>query len=191
MASHVLASGKRSARRWFTPEEDAKIVEIVTRFPQLDWMDIASHLPGRTARQCRERWSEYLNPAIRVEPWTENEDNLLLRQIEMHGHRWTIIAQAFARRSDNDIKNRFYSHLKDSLVISPDGHFELMRDAEGNRVHGKLKRRRYHVPASQLAFFTVERMMTASTDTAEKPVLPQLCSPNLQRLSVGSATKEQ
>jgi hypothetical protein len=130
-----------------------------------------------------------------VEPWTDDEDNLLLRQMEMHGHRWTVIAQAFSRRSDNDVKNRFYSHLRDSLVILPDGRFDLKRDAEGNRVHGKSKRSRHHVPASQLAFLKVERMMAAPPDAAAdrpaKAVLPQLCSPELQRLSVESAAEQQ
>jgi hypothetical protein len=143
---------QKIVRRAFTPEEDAKLVEIVTQHSHLNWQEIAPLLEGRSARQCRERWAEYLKPGIRVEPWTELEDNLLLRQIELHGHRWATIAQAFWQRSDNDVKNRWYSHLRDSVMMRTDGHLELMRDARGNRIHFKQKRRRSPVAASARAF---------------------------------------
>jgi hypothetical protein len=155
---------QKIVRRAFTPEEDAKLVEIVTQRPHLNWQEIAPHLPGRSARQCRERWVEYLKPGIRVEPWTDLEDNLLLRQIELHGHRWATIAQGFWQRSDNDVKNRWYSHLRDSVMMRPDGHLELMRDARGNRIHMKQKRRRSPVPASERAFHALEHKKGEDAD---------------------------
>jgi hypothetical protein len=40
----------------WTPEEDRKIIELVARFGAKKWSLIASHLPGRIDKQCRERW---------------------------------------------------------------------------------------------------------------------------------------
>ena len=37
------------------PEEDAKVVELVSKLGAKKWSTIASHLPGRIGKQCRER----------------------------------------------------------------------------------------------------------------------------------------
>jgi hypothetical protein len=171
-------------RRAFTPDEDALLLEHTMRDPKLSWSDVALRLPGRTARQCRERWAKYLKPDIRVAPWTDDEDNLLLRQIQLHGHRWATIALAFVDRSDNDVKNRWYSHLRDCLRLTADGRYEIMRDSDGNRVHWKAKRKRTCVSASTVARRTLERKMLEQEGKKEKVILPQLCAPDWGRLCI-------
>ena len=37
------------------------------------WSLIASNLPGRTGKQCRERWHNQLDPNIKKEGWSEEE----------------------------------------------------------------------------------------------------------------------
>lgn len=37
-----------------------------------------THTTHRTGKQCRERWLNHLDPSIKKEPWTEEEDQLLL-----------------------------------------------------------------------------------------------------------------
>lgn len=34
------------------------------------WTLVATHLEGRTGKQCRERWHNQLDDSIRKEPWT-------------------------------------------------------------------------------------------------------------------------
>jgi hypothetical protein len=43
------------------------------------WSVIASLLPGRTAKQCRERWYNHLCPDITRGPWTAGAYHLLTR----------------------------------------------------------------------------------------------------------------
>jgi hypothetical protein len=76
------------------------------------WEGIARRLPGRTARQCRERWANYSAPSVRSDPWTEEEDRMILDKVNEVRFSWSVIARSFNGRSDNDIKNRWYSHLK-------------------------------------------------------------------------------
>lgn len=164
-------------------------MEIITKDPSMRWTEVAKHLPSPTARQCRERWTKYLTPQIRVAEWTEEEHLFLLRQIELHGHRWTTITQAFVNRSDNDVKNRWYSHLRESLAQCRDGRFELRRDAEGNRIHTRPKRRREHVAAGRVAFQAFEQKVLQGFDQksdhdTSRVILPQLCSPDLRRLLI-------
>jgi myb proto-oncogene protein len=56
------------------------------------WSQIAQHLPGRIGKQCRERWHNHLNPDIRKDAWTKEEDELILKLHEQYGtdfHLWT------------------------------------------------------------------------------------------------------
>ena len=42
------------------------------------WAEIAKYLPGRNGKQCRERWHNQLDPAIRKDAWTSEEDATLI-----------------------------------------------------------------------------------------------------------------
>jgi hypothetical protein len=178
---------KKNKRHSFTVEEDAQLVEIVTQNPSLSWSEVARSLPARSARQCRERWSEYLHPDIRIEAWTEDEDELLLREIAIRRHRWTSIALAFANRSANDIKNRWYSHLSKCVRATAPWHYEFVRDVSGSRLQGGGKRKRNLIPANKTAHETVQQRRTENEilPTRTHAYLPQSCAPDCERPIVG------
>ena len=99
-------------RMRFTPEEDQKLKELVKDQQNNRWEKIAQKMPGRTARQCRDRYNNYLFKEISYGPWTEEEDNTILRLFKEIGPKWTQIAQSLVGRSGNNVKNRWYKHLK-------------------------------------------------------------------------------
>jgi hypothetical protein len=183
---------KKVVRHSFNPNEDARLVELVTQSPGLSWSDIARCIPGRSARQCRERWGEYLRPGIRVEPWTDAEDDLLLRQVEILGHRWTAIATAFARRSANDVKNRWYSHLQCAAFVRPDGRLDLLRSTDGSIVTGKPRRNRRQTMPGRTAFEALDEKRREELEQADKRQkrvrLPQLCPDDFKRLMIDGFT---
>jgi hypothetical protein len=91
----------------FTPEEDTKLVELVTEFGDSEW-DVISFLHGsRSPRQCRERYRNYLAPTLRADPWTPQEDELLLRTCAEQGQKWHKVAAIFQNRSENAVRNRW------------------------------------------------------------------------------------
>lgn len=45
-------------------------------------------------------------------PWTEEEDKLLFRLYKEKGSVWSTISKSFSGRSENNLKNRFYSTLR-------------------------------------------------------------------------------
>lgn len=97
---------------WSTQEDDL-LVQLVTKYEgKVRWADVACHLPGRTSKQCRERWCNQLNPTIDHSPWSEKEDDIIITLQQKYGNRWAIIAKALPGRTDNRIKNRFHSLMR-------------------------------------------------------------------------------
>ena len=62
------------ARRPWTKEEDYLILQLVATHGTRKWPVVASKLHARTGKQCRERFKNQLDPNIKKEPWTAEED---------------------------------------------------------------------------------------------------------------------
>ena len=92
----------------FSEEEDELLREVVSRHGENEWNLIANYIPGRNARQCKERWNYYLSPSLNTSAWTQEEDHLLLSKQQELGSRWVQISKFFNNRTDAMVKNRFH-----------------------------------------------------------------------------------
>jgi hypothetical protein len=116
-AKQVLAHWRKVAdptiiRGSWTAPEDAAIMNWVAANGATRWAALASQLPGRIAKQCRERWVNHLDPAISKDAWTPEEDDVITAAIRQHGQKWALIARLLPGRSDNQVKNRWNCQLK-------------------------------------------------------------------------------
>jgi hypothetical protein len=84
------------------------------KYGTADWVAIASQMPNRDSRQCRERWYHYLAPEVLSDEWTKEEDVLLQKQVEAHGHKWKWFETQFPGRTDINIKNHYQLLLRKS-----------------------------------------------------------------------------
>jgi hypothetical protein len=82
-------------------------------------------VPGRTGKQCRERYHNHLDETVRKEPWSVEEERMLVELQRELGNRWADFARFLPGRTDNAIKNHWNSVLRKGSCIShllkPDG----------------------------------------------------------------------
>lgn len=101
------STAARKPRQKFSELEDKLIREQIEIVGEGNWTLVAKAVPGRTARQCRERWVNYLSPNVDNSPWTSEEDKKLEKLVDSLGKKWSLIAKHFPKRTDVLIKNRY------------------------------------------------------------------------------------
>jgi len=110
--AHSFSSG-------WQPDEDARLQQLVQHNGAGKWNSvIAPRMGSRSGKQCRERWHNQLDPSIRKEPFTEQEDCLILESVNKLGPSWSAISKLLPPgRTDNAIKNRYNSTLARALGV--------------------------------------------------------------------------
>jgi hypothetical protein len=100
---------KQITRRKFSPEEDDLLRRVIAQYGTNDWVLVAQYFQGRTPRQCRDRWKNYVSPEVVNGNWTPEAEQLLFSKVRELGSKWALIAQSFPGRTDIGVKNHYIS----------------------------------------------------------------------------------
>lgn len=97
----------RQQRRKFTNVEDQILLTLVNQLGTNSWNQVASKMLNRTPKQCKDRYLHFLLPGYSKDPFTKEEDEIIVKQYLEYGPKWTKMTAMLSGRSANSIKNRW------------------------------------------------------------------------------------
>eukprot|EP00866_Antonospora_locustae_P000370 jgi/Antlo1/370/300 len=99
-------------RNVWSEEEDKRLVFLVEKMGK-NWSKISRHFLGRTDANCRERYVNVLDPELRRECWSSDEDKQLMRAVEVYGrNKWSLVCKEIKGRNNKQCRRRYYQILK-------------------------------------------------------------------------------
>ena len=100
--------------------EDKMLHKWVAKNGPAKWASCALMIPGRIGRQCRDRWMNVLDPGLKVGDWSDAEQLNMFELMKDHLVSWRKISNGLIGRTENSIKNYFYSTIRriQNLTIS-------------------------------------------------------------------------
>lgn len=104
-ATDLDNADKQDGEAWES-DDDRLLLRVIQEEGTKGWKRVASHFPGRSSKDCRERWDLHLNPLLDHGPWRPCEDRYLLKLQQRHGNRWDQMNQWMPNRSVVAIKAR-------------------------------------------------------------------------------------
>ena len=107
-------------------QEDKLLEQWIKENGPRKWNQCGRFIQGRSGKQCREHWNNCLNPELVKGEWTPEEDFLIMYFYELCNGSWKKIIPLFNGRTENSIKNRFFSQLR--KIATKDMSIEKRKD---------------------------------------------------------------
>ena len=107
-----LSKKEKQIKGQWSPEEDNLLKEHVENYGPKNWWFCSMNIPGRSSRQCRDHWNYILSPNLKKGNWTSRDIFLIMLFYKKFNGSWNKISPIFKSRTDNSIKNIFYSKLR-------------------------------------------------------------------------------
>lgn len=77
--------------------QDEILKAAVMKYGLNQWARISSLLNRKSAKQCKARWYEWLDPSIKKTEWTKQEDEKLLHLARVMPTQWRTISPLVGR----------------------------------------------------------------------------------------------
>ena len=85
-------------RKAWTKEEDEVLLSCIQQYGNQNWSSVAQSFRdqtghNRTAKQCRNRFINTLDPDVSKQEWTAQEDEMIYNLQKRYGNKWAEIAK--------------------------------------------------------------------------------------------------
>lgn len=107
----------------WTNIEDEILKAAVSKYGLNQWARVSSLLARKTAKQCKARWAEWLDPGIRKIEWSREEDEKLLHLAKLMPTQWRTIAPIVGRTATQCLER--YQKLLDEAEQRESAEFGL------------------------------------------------------------------
>jgi hypothetical protein len=102
----VAIAAMNVKRQRFNEQDDKQLLRLVETFGT-NWSTISNFMPKYNERQCKDRFTYFLDPRIRKDPWTQEEDDRLIEKVAQYKKQWIKLVQFFEGRTESQLKNRY------------------------------------------------------------------------------------
>ncbi|XP_075493548.1 transcription factor MYB16-like [Primulina tabacum] len=174
----------------WTPEEDQKLLAYIEEHGHGSWRALPAKAGlERCGKSCRLRWTNYLRPDIKRGKFSLQEEQTIIQLHALLGNRWSAIATHLPKRTDNEIKNYWNTHVKKRLAkmgIDPITH-KPKNDALLSRdVNSKSSANLSHMAQWESARLQAEarlvrqsKLRSADANLFQNPELALISSPHV------------
>ena len=102
----------KNKKKW-NKEEDQLLIDLADRYKEKHWKDISSSFSNKNALQCFSRYKR-IRPGIVKGSWNKDEDDRILKLVDVYGKCWSKISKVLNTRNGKQIRDRYIN------VLDPD-----------------------------------------------------------------------
>eukprot|EP00532_Pseudo-nitzschia_australis_P012566 CAMPEP_0168213456 /NCGR_PEP_ID=MMETSP0140_2-20121125/4806_1 /TAXON_ID=44445 /ORGANISM="Pseudo-nitzschia australis, Strain 10249 10 AB" /LENGTH=866 /DNA_ID=CAMNT_0008140311 /DNA_START=37 /DNA_END=2637 /DNA_ORIENTATION=- len=99
--------------------EDEILKAAVQKYGKQQWARVASLLNRKTAKQCKARWHEWLDPSVRKVEWSREEEEKLLHLAKLMPAQWKTVGPLVGRTATQCQEH--YEKLLDEAAATASG----------------------------------------------------------------------
>ncbi|KAH7130575.1 pre-mRNA splicing factor component-domain-containing protein [Dendryphion nanum] len=103
--------------------EDEVLKAAISKYGLNQWARCASLIAKKTAKQCKARWNEWLDPSIKKTEWSREDDEKLLTMAKLLPTQWRTIAPIVGRTATQCLER--YQKLLDEQEARESGDLGL------------------------------------------------------------------
>lgn len=99
--------------------EDEVLKVAIAKYGLNQWSRVASLLHRKSAKQCKARWYEWLDPSIKKIEWSREEEEKLLHLAKVFPTQWRTISRHIGRTATQCLER--YEYLLDQALRKEQG----------------------------------------------------------------------
>uniref|UniRef100_A0A672HZK1 CDC5 cell division cycle 5-like (S. pombe) n=1 Tax=Salarias fasciatus TaxID=181472 RepID=A0A672HZK1_SALFA len=129
--------------------EDEILKAAVMKYGKNQWSRIASLLHRKSAKQCKARWYEWLDPSIKKTEWSREEEEKLLHLAKLMPTQWRTIAPIIGRTAAQCLEHYEYLLGRRSKKARPH-ELEMLSEARARLANTQGKKAKRKAREKQL-----------------------------------------